>query len=242
VSDSGTRLFARYAYPPNALGYCGPEGASVLLRADATAEIAARARAFQGAWAYLEFIARSADIADPLDARVVEAYWIGNDLLDRVPPAALTAFLRRRFAGQEGGSWASAQDRAVAHHSFHVFEVYPWLGLLRRTGNPAAVSVLDRCRIRTGTVRAVHGPTATVVSRPLIWTDGTLTSGPPADEVVRTLPRDVESGDRVALHWDWICDVLTPAQQTAIEEQEHRRLNTLFQPNPGAASTSPKRQ
>ncbi|WP_328478002.1 DUF6390 family protein [Actinoplanes sp. NBC_00393] len=227
MSEPGTRLFARYAYPPNALGYCGPEGASVLLRPDATAEIAARARAFEGAWAYLEFIARSAGIADPLDARVVEAYWIGNELLDRVPPAGLTAFLRRRFAGQEGGSWASAHDRAVAHHSFHVFEVYPWLDLLRRTGSPAAVSVLDRCRIRTGVVAAVHGPTATVVSRPLTWTDGLLASGPPAEEVVRLLPHEVVPGDRVALHWDWICDILTGPQQAALESHERRRLAAI---------------
>ena len=50
------------------------------------AEIARRARQFDGAWAYLESIARAAGIADPLDERVVEAYWIGNDLLDRVDP------------------------------------------------------------------------------------------------------------------------------------------------------------
>lgn len=232
MSDSGARLFARYAYPPNALGYCGPEGASVLLRADATAEIAARARAFEGAWAYLEFIARSTDIADPLDTRVVEAYWIGNDLLDRVPPAELTAFLRRRFSGQEGGSWASAHDRAVAHHSFHVFEVYPWLDLLHRTGNPAAVPVLDRCRIRTGVVSRVHGPTATVVSRPLRWQDGVLSAGPPAEEVVQSLARQVEPGDRVALHWDWICDVLTAEQQATLEGHERLRLATVPRADP----------
>ena len=239
MSDPGTRLFARYAYPPNALGYCGPQDASsLLLRADATGEIAVRARAFEGAWAYLEFIARSAGIADPLDARVVEAYWIGNDLLDRVPPAELTAFLRHRFAGQHGGSWASADDRAVAHHSFHVFEVYPWAALLRRTGNPSAVSVLDRCRIRTGVVRAVHGPTATVVSRPLIWADGTLTAGPPVEEVARTLPRELEPGDRVALHWDWICDILTGAQQATLEAHERRRLAAIPQES-GAAPRRP---
>ncbi|MEU4422550.1 DUF6390 family protein [Actinoplanes sp. NPDC024001] len=224
MSESGTRLFARYAYPPNALGYCGPEGASVLLRADATAEIAARARAFDGAWAYLEFIAGAAGIADPLDSRVVEAYWIGNDLLDRVRPAELTAFLRHRFAGQAGGTWSSAQERAMAHHSFHVFEVYPWLELLQRTGSPAAVSVLDRCRIRTGVVTAVHGPTATVVSRPLIWAGGALDHGPPSEEVARSLPREVEPGDRVALHWDWICDILTESQQSALERHEQHRI------------------
>ncbi|MEV6302397.1 DUF6390 family protein [Actinoplanes sp. NPDC051861] len=226
MSESGTLLFARYAYPPNELGYCGPSGSGVLL-SGATAEIAARARSFEGAWAYLEFLSRSAGIPDPLDDRVVEAYWIGNDLLDLVSPASLTRFLRHRFAGQQGGSWASADARAVPHHSFHVFEVYPWLTLLRRTGNPSAISVLDRCRIRTGVVTAVHGPTATVSSKPLSWESGTVVTGAAREEVVRSMPI-VTPGDRVALHWDWICDILTPAQQTTIETQEQRRLAALF--------------
>ena len=225
MSDSGALLFARYAYPPNELGYCGPAGATALL-SGVTAEIAARARSFEGAWAYLEFIARSASIPDPLDARVVEAYWIGNDLLHLVSPPALTQFLRHRFAGQQGGSWSSADSRAVPHHSFHVFEVYPWLTLLRRTGNPSATNVLDRCRIRTGVVIAVHGPTATVSSRPLTWSGDKLLPSTPREEVARTLPT-VTPGDRVALHWDWICDIQTPAQQATIESQEQSRLAAL---------------
>ena len=73
MSEAGTLLFARYAYPPNELGYCGPEGADALLRPEAPAEIARRARQFEGAWSYLEFNARSAWIADPLDETVVDA-------------------------------------------------------------------------------------------------------------------------------------------------------------------------
>jgi hypothetical protein len=56
-------------------------------------------------------------------------------------------------------------------------EVYPWAGLLRRTGNPAALGVLDRCRIRVGTVREVSGRTATVSCCPLV-TSGVGRIGP----------------------------------------------------------------
>jgi hypothetical protein len=230
VSVPGALLFARYAYPPNELGYCGPDGASALLRADVPDEIVRRARHFEGAWSYLEFIARSAGIADPLDEAVVEAYWIGNDLLDRVASEQLVTFLRDRFAGQVGGTWNDADARAIPHHSFHVFEVYPWAGLLRRTGNPAAVTVLDRCRIRSGVVRDVHGETATVASRPLVWDGGVLAAGPVCDEVVSwsvdglSLLPGLTPGDRVALHWDWICDVITAEQAACIESFEQRHL------------------
>ncbi|NMO52296.1 hypothetical protein HH310_13950 [Actinoplanes sp. TBRC 11911] len=219
-------LFARYAYPPNELGYCGPPGAGAMLRASA-GEIARRARDFDGAWAYLEFLAGVAGVDDPLDERVVEAYWIGNPLIDDGPPARLVEFLRPRFAGQVGGTWNDAADRAVAHHSFHVFEVYPWATLLRRTGNPTAASVLDRCRIRTGVVRAVHGEAATVQCRPLVWDGGTLAAGPPRAEEVRSLRSGLRAGDRVALHWDWICDVLDDDQAARIEAQERRQLTLV---------------
>ncbi len=230
MSVPGTLLFARYAYPPNQLGYCGPDGAGALLRGDAPDEIARRARRFEGAWSYLEFIARAAGVADPLDEAVVEAYWVGNELLDRVPSPDLVAFLRDRFAGQTGGTWAGAAGRALAHHSFHVFEVYPWSTVLRKTGTPAAVSVLDRCRIRTGAVVAVRGEIATVRSRPLVWRDGVLAHGAERDDAVswavdgRSLLPGLDPGDRVALHWDWVCDVITGEQADRLNACEHRQL------------------
>ena len=83
---------------------------------------------------------RSAGIADPLDAAVVEAYWVGSDLLDAVD--------------RRGAAWRTSSDRFARpvrrhlargrptgrspHHSFQVFEVYPWAGAARaRTGHPA---------------------------------------------------------------------------------------------------------
>ncbi|GIF00583.1 DUF6390 family protein [Paractinoplanes rishiriensis] len=232
MSAAGALLFARYAYPPNELGYCGPAGAGVLLDGS-EGEIARRARGFEGAWAYLEFLAGVAGTADPLDEEVVEAYWIGNALLDQAEPAELTGFIRQRFAGQVGGTWVDADSRAVAHHSFHVFEVYPWAVLLHRTGNPAAVSVLDRCRIRTGVVREVGESTATVTARPLVWREGRLAAGPSAVERVtwsvggRSLLAGLHVGDQVALHWDWVCDVLTADQVRKIIAYEERQLTLI---------------
>jgi hypothetical protein len=226
VSSEGALLFARYAYPPNELGYCGPDGAAAMLRQDATVEIEQRARQFEGAWCYLEFIARSAGIADPLDVRVVEAYWVGNDLLDRCEPMALQHWLRRRFAGQPGGTWREAGQRTHAHHSFQVFEVYPWARLLASNGSPIALSVLEQCRIRVGLVLSVDGENATVECSPLTWQGSRLDPGSSRQEVVRwstngrSLLSGLTPGDQVALHWDWVCDVINRQQAGAIESRE----------------------
>ena len=79
-------MFVRYAYPPNALGYCGPADFAAFREYAAAGVVdpglVQLAQAFAGAWPYLELIAHGCGIGDPLDRRVVEAYWVGNGLLD----------------------------------------------------------------------------------------------------------------------------------------------------------------
>jgi hypothetical protein len=237
MAVSGAELFARYAYPPNQLGYCGPEDAAALLARgspDAERQIAGHARRFEGAWPYLEIIAAAAQIADPLDARVVEAYWIGNDLLDNVDPEALTERLRERFTGQPGANWGPGRP----HHSYHVFAVYPWVGLLRRgAGNGRALSILDQCRIRWGRVAAVDGDRLRVRSRPLVLDNGRLTLGLAREETVAwsergrsLLPPEpdggppVAAGDLVAMHWHWVCDRLNPWQEAELARRTDDQL------------------
>ncbi len=178
-------MFVRYAYPPNALGYCGPDGFADYAAAGVVDQgLVKQAQAFSGAWPYLELIAASCGIADPLDHRVVEAYWVGNDLLDRVLIGQLGDSMAERFRKQVGNKFQFLAEGVLAggvpHHSFHVFGVYPWVGLLsndRMTKH--ALNVLDRCRVRWGKVTAVHGDQATVESRPLLWDGRLLTLGEP---------------------------------------------------------------
>jgi hypothetical protein len=145
------------------------------------------------------------------------------------------AHLRQRFAGQVGGTWEDASSRAAAHHSFQVFEVYPWAAMLL-DGRPAgpAVHVLDRCRVRVGQVQAVHGEAVTVASRLLVW-DGTAL-GETAHEVSEQARWSCEDGslidvpavgDTVALHWDWVCEVLTPGQAQSVAERERGQRDVL---------------
>jgi hypothetical protein len=242
VETPGDVLFARYAFPPNELGYCGPDESGVLLRhavsgREPTAEITRRARLFEGAWVYLELIAAAAGIADPMDTRVVEAYWIGNELLDAVAPEAFLATLRERFAGQLVGPvahrWRSMPpDHALAHHGFHVFAVYPWTGLLG-VRSDTALSILDSCRIRWGTVVGVHGARVDVRSRPLTWDGRRLALGAQRVESVRWSAGEVTDGhaptpgDVVSCHWDWVCDRLTAEQVTELSARNAHQLRAL---------------
>ncbi|MGH8905328.1 MAG: DUF6390 family protein [Egibacteraceae bacterium] len=223
----GPLLFARYAYPPNAQGYCGPAEHATLLeygtRGFVDAGLIQLEQSFRGAWPYLSLIAEATGMGDPLDHRVVEAYWIGNHLLDRIDGQVFGQSLERRFRHSAGPAWSRLAEAVPAggrpHHSFHVFCVYPWVGLLRRErdgGQP--LRVLDRCRIRPGMVVSTRGDEVTVRSRPLRWDGNQLTFGPVETEVVtgavagRGFVTDLRPGELVALHWDWVCDRLSRRQ------------------------------
>jgi len=237
----GPVLFARFAYPPNALGYCGADDHEALLEYGASGVVdrglAELARTFEGAWPYLEVIAGSAGIGDPLDGRVVEAYWIGNPLLERVPMERIGTSLTDRFRGVAGRSWERLAETipagAVPTHAYHVFAVYPWVGLLRTGSTENALHVLDRCRIRWGQVVRVEGDAVFVRSRPLLWDGRALLLGAArVEEVVRATDgigfvADLEPGAWVALHWEWVCDRLSQRQLRALRHYTARELDLV---------------
>lgn len=243
----GPQLFARYAYPPNALGYCGPADSHALLQYGAAGVtdlgLTQLARGFEGAWPYLELIASGCGIRDPLDRRVVEAYWVGNLLLETVGLTTIGNSLEDRFRARMGLQFANLIDGVeaggVPHHNFHVFEVSPWLGLMR-DGRKAATAAaqLDRCRIRWGTVLAVTGDEASVRFSPLQWDGFALILGEPRVETARIALQgtgfldDLAAGDVVSLHWDWVCDRLTARQLRQLKHYTKRHLdiaNALLQ-------------
>ncbi len=259
---AGAFLFGRYAYPPNALGYCGPDDPTSLLeqaatprpasaatasreRLTAAREIAERARSFEGAWPYLQLIAGANGISDPLDRRVVEAYWIGNALLDNVTPWQLAASIETRFRPRAGKGWDRLAEVLPAnsrpHHSFHVFAVYPWIGLLRAGHVDEPLRVLNQCRIRGGLVEEADGNLAVVRTRPLFWDGSRLGYGPARLETVTLASeglgfvKGLHPGEWVSLHWDWICDRLSERERLLLA---HYSALTLAAVN-GASHPAP---
>ena len=129
---------------------------------------------------------------------------------------------------------------AVPHHSFHVFGVYPWVGLLREGRVDEPLHVLDRCRVRWGQVVEVRGARAVVSSRPLCWDGRRLLLGTARPEEV--LLRDdglglagpVQVGDWCSLHWDWVCERLDRRQLSALVRYTADQL--------GVANSTPSRR
>lgn len=258
-TPSGPVLFARYAFGPNRLGLCGPEDWRSLLELGAAAAgeegspgvsasqaqeidhgLRDLAAGFEGAYPYLELIASAHDIEDPMDLRVVDAYWIGNALSDGVDPVLMTTSMDTRFRSQllpETWKWLEGKPAAGARptHAFHVFDIFPRVGLMRGGQVTDAVGLMDSCRIRWGRVREISGESLVVNAVPLGLADGKLALAQPKVQTVRRwldgtgFVSDVDVGDVVSLHWDWACEVLSPTRLEALQRRTVRSLELANQ-------------
>ncbi len=168
---------------------------------------------------------------DPLDAAVVEAYWLGNDLLGKVDPHALLDGLRCRFRSQTGGllSRVAPSPDVLANHGFHVFAVYPWASMLggqqRRTALGAGGMPDPLGHRGVGRRRAARSVPAPGVGRL------PAPAGGAAPETVRwsaeglSLAATPVPGGVVSMHWDWICERLTPDRTDALADSTAHALD-----------------
>lgn len=230
----GLLLFARYAFMPNRLGFCGGPSERGLfeacVEAQSSPELRDWAKQFEGAYPYLALIARANGLPDPLDYRVVEAYWLGNELLAGASMAPFYDSLRERFAARLSAKtleWVLGKVPAGGEpfHAFHVLEV------CRRTGALAeSLETLDNCRISWGQVQAVDNGHLCVAVQPIVFAGGRLALG--AAEIRRVMRHvdgrgfveDAQPGDWVSIHWGWACDRLAPRQLNNLHRHTLRHL------------------
>jgi hypothetical protein len=234
----GVEMFARYAYAPNALGYCGPP-LGLTLRDGTVDDVRSAATKFSGAWPYLRVLSTLTGIADPLDHRLVESYWLGGGVGADLDGDEFFDALLTIIGPQAGRYWshltADLAHEAAANHCFHVFGVYPWTRFLGRGMDEHPLSVLDNCRITWGTVVSRAGDDVEVMCQRLVWDGHALalseSSARPLDvwaDGYSAVP-DVAVGDSVAVHWGRLCGRLQPEQVSALAESTDRQLRVTSQ-------------
>jgi hypothetical protein len=231
-------MFARYAYAPNALGYCGPPlGAT--LRDGSVDEVRTAATKFTGAWPYLQVLSAMTGIPDPLDHRLVESYWLGGGIGAELDAEKFVNALLEIIGPQARHYWShlgpELVPEAAANHCFHVFGVYPWsrlLGLRERGADEQPISVLDNCRITWGTVLSREGDDVEVSCQRLVFDgfDGGLGLSEPSPRRLdvwadgySAVP-DVRVGEQVSIHWGRLCGRLQAEQVRTLADATRRQL------------------
>jgi hypothetical protein len=230
----GMVRFIRYGFMPNRLRYCGGDENRLLF--DHAVEqvvdggLKAHLQKFTGALPYPRLIARANGIPDPFDPRVVDAYWIGNELLDRVKVRQLYDSLPERFGKQLQGRTrelvlGKAPAGAHPHHSFHVLDVHSRVGELGQS-----LATMDHCRVSWGRVVEVAGGELVVDRVPLLLHLRKLVLGQPTRERImrqidgRGFVDGARTGDVVSIHSGWACEVLSAGQQQRLERYTRRHL------------------
>lgn len=222
---------AFYALYPNMLGLCGPRGSGkdklyrYLTTENKVDDRQARKllEQFAAATAYLKLIAAANCISDWLDPQVVDAYWVGNDLLGRVRQEDLKAMILGLAA--EGKIAKAAAEEAVArvhyqhrpHHSFHVMVIGGLSGQVERGSIGQELCLIGWGRV----VGFGKKGELTVLAKPLRHEGGKVLPKL-EEEVERVVRRDVllfprvSVGDLVAFHWGRVVEI--------IDEDAARRL------------------
>jgi len=231
---AGMLRFIRYGFMPNRLRYCGGDENRLLfdhaVEQVADGGLKQHLRKFTGALPYLQLIARANGIPDPFDPSVVEAYWIGSPLLDRVEVRQLYDSLVERFGKQLQGRardlvLGKAPAGARPHHSFHVLDVHSRVGDFGQT-----LPTMDHCRVSWGSVVEVAGGELVVDRAPLVLEAGKLALGAPIRERVqrqlegRGFVEGAQVGDVVSIHWGWACEALTAMQRERLERYTRHHL------------------
>lgn len=171
---------------------------------------------------------------------MVAAYWIGNELLEKVAASPFFESLGDRFRPRMTGGdfgWLATkfEQGARPHHNFHVFEIHTRAGLMRNEKAHIALETMDSCRISWGKVAAIEGDELLVERPALVLAAGKLAlSEPRATRVTRQIgPHGfvdgVQPGGHVSIHWDWACQVLSAPALARVQAATSRYLDLANQ-------------
>lgn len=235
---SGVKLAVLYGLMPHQLGLCGSELdlTQKILRKylnGQTDEMKARAalKNFRGAYPYYKLIARVNKIEDVLDKRVVEAYWLGNELLEEITITDLRRMIIKDFSGAGLLSNSAAEKKAAAiprdskaHHAFHVLRIGSVTGSIDFTGQ---TKLKDSCRIGWGKVANGKRLMASgknqkikVIYQPLVGKNEIKLGRPVAKKIIwdKKIIPNLKKGDWVSFHWGMAVQILTPNNVKKLEK------------------------
>ncbi len=245
---NGVQLGARFSIATNRLQYCGPDGAdAVLYRAITEGRDLVAARhalsQFEALVPYLETIGQKHRL-DPFDRRVVEAYWLGNELLDaferddflelfeRLVRRGLPRTLARRLAEH-------LPAHPIPHHMFHV----SFVGVGNVTGHvPTTLANMEACRPAWGTVVHLAAASVSVDAPSLVLEGGRLALGARRTEVLPYDPRvipDLRVGESVAFHWHTPTVRLEADSRAALQRYTELSLAAANEGLPGLGVFAP---
>jgi hydrogenase maturation factor len=230
----GVKRAVLYGLTPHNLGYCGPKCNSAAIFFEylsgkvGEVKIKKILKSFRAAYPYYQLIAVSNKIKDPFDDRVVEAYWLGNKLLDNVKHSDIQRMIKTKFSAPGLLSKEEAKRRAdnipvgaLPHHSIHVFIIGAVSGTIDLKGK-----LLDECRVAWGKVKSIgkinsEKQVEVVIEYQSVLTKKKLALGKVTKKKVfwdKRMIQKLKVGDWVSVHWGQVIERLGERQMKNLEK------------------------
>jgi len=233
---NGIELASRFSYITNSLRFCGPSEAhkqflQYLDKKDNEEEVKNLLLKFESLRPYFTSIAEKAKL-DCFDYKVIEAYWIGNNLLDNFNDKDMKeVILKLTFRGLPssiGGKLIhNMPSGLMPHHNFNV--MYVGVGMTTKSVE-TNIQNMDNCRISWGKVLEVIDDKLLVQTNSLIKKNNKFelkeNETKTAVFLKQMLP-DIKKNDIVALHWGFAPLILTQEQAKNLEKYTERILGVL---------------
>ena len=205
------KLSCGFSFITNRLGYCGKENAhsefGEFLRKpneENAGKVKRLLESFIGLHSYLAFIAEQND-KQPFDREVIEAYWLGNELLEDIDGESFKEFVNKTLV--EKGllperiarkKTENLPEKIYPHHSFHVLYMNFF------TKNVDAIPEnLDKCIVKWGKVVDVKENEVIVRSFNVAF-DGRFFTHQAELKTENILFPELKRNDNVAVHWNFI--------------------------------------
>lgn len=228
------QLVSRFALPPNSLGYCGRNSAPEKFKKCAIfgncSGVEEEINNFIVLYPYLKTLSQITKLPT-CSYKIVEAYWLGNDVLKGVKQAHYKLLLNN-FKIQNVPNWLVGELKKKKPNSFiptHLFQVLH-VGVGRASGAvPYNLETINHCIISWGQVKKITTNKLTVSLNTLKEEGGRfkLTTAAKAVPYNRKFLGEVNSVDTVAVHWNQVVKILTDEERENLSFWTHEVLKTI---------------
>ncbi|MBT4352701.1 hypothetical protein HOD20_09275 [archaeon] len=228
----------KYSFITNKLKYCGPDDSYIKFleyiknpNEKLASEIRNYMKRFEGLYPYLDLISKKTNL-DFLSEKVVEAYWIGSDLLDDFDENDLkemiTALSKRGLPKSYAKKLCDGVPKGmVPHHSFNVI----YVGVGKVTGSVEFnIDNINNCLIRWGKVKKINENKVTLSHQPYIFENKKMILSNEKEDEFEYLPEFIDElkiGDNVSHHWNVVVDKLTDSQKKNLIKYTNKNVEVL---------------
>jgi hydrogenase maturation factor len=167
---------------------------------------------------YLSLIGKYAKL-DPFHKDVVEAYFMGNDLIEKVPHRELLRMVSELIKTK---SPLVLSKKFKATHNFYVFCISPYV----KQRKEGILVFMDLCSVSLGVVREIS-PNEMV---PIAVVERKTVKGEIVTEKMiydRTTAREVTVGSQVATHWRRVVKKINKDEAKNLEYHSKQALTCL---------------